>query len=181
MTSWHIQSHPNQGTYVGPPHVTTLYGMWGGAVGTRQNNGSRGIIKVLHVLLLMIRGNMTFKILLRKIWTASNKQFYLALIFIFVFHVEPWLTWILCALGHSDIESMQSNVSKCWSCDMRIANWYENCKLIWKLQTHMRIANIHIGAIHQNVRIANWYENCKLIWKLQTDMRIAKQFSRFGL
>ncbi len=28
---------------------------------------------------------MTFKILLRKIWTESNNQFYLALIFIFVF------------------------------------------------------------------------------------------------
>ncbi len=47
--------------------------------------------------------------------------------------------------------------------DMKIANWYENCKcprrnytpkcenckLTWKLQTHMKIAN--------------WYENCKAI------------------
>ncbi len=31
--------HPNQGTYVSPHHVTTSYGTWGGAVGTRQNNG----------------------------------------------------------------------------------------------------------------------------------------------
>ncbi len=54
---------------------------------------------------------------------------------------------------------------------MRIANWYENCKLIWKLQTHMKIANVHVGTMHRNMRIANWYENCKLIWKLQTDMR----------
>ena len=56
---------------------------------------------------------------------------------------------------------------------MRIANWCENCKLIWKLQTHMKIANVHVGTIHWNVRIANWYENCKLIWKLQTHMKIA--------
>jgi hypothetical protein len=26
------------GTYISSPHVTTSYGMWGGAVGTRQNN-----------------------------------------------------------------------------------------------------------------------------------------------
>ncbi len=57
----------------------------------------------------------------------------------------------------------------------------KNCKLIWKLQTHMKIANVHVGTIHQNVRIANWYENCKLIWKLKTDMRTAKQFSCFGV
>ncbi len=59
--------------------------------------------------------------------------------------------------------------------------WRENCKLIWKLQTHMKIANVHVGTIHQNMRIANWYENCKLIWKLQTDMRIVKQFSCFSV
>ena len=35
-----------------------------------------------------------FKILLRKIWTESNNQFYIALIFIIVFHGEPWLMWI---------------------------------------------------------------------------------------
>ncbi len=64
---------------------------------------------------------------------------------------------------------------------MNIANSYENCKLIWKLQTHMKIAKIHVGTVDRNVRIANWYENCKLIWKLQTDMRIAKQFSHFGV
>ncbi len=52
---------------------------------------------------------------------------------------------------------MQSHISKCWSRDMRIANSYENCKLIWKLQTHMKIANVHVGTIHRNVRIANWY------------------------
>ncbi len=34
-----VCTHPNQGTYVSLPHVTTLYGMWGGAVGTWQNNG----------------------------------------------------------------------------------------------------------------------------------------------
>ncbi len=95
-----------------------------------------------------------------------------------------WSKWVQ---GHSDIESMQSLVRKCWSCDARIANWYENCKLIWKLQTQMKIANVHIGTINWNVRfanwyeIANWYENCKLIWKLQTDMRIAKQLSCFGV
>ncbi len=33
------QDHPNQGTYVSPPHVTTLYGTWGGAVSIQQNNG----------------------------------------------------------------------------------------------------------------------------------------------
>ncbi len=75
---------------------------------------------------------------------------------------------------------MQSNVSKCWSRDMRIANWYENCKLIWKLQTHMKIANVHVRTTQRKVRIANWYENCKLMWKLQTDIRIAKQFSHFS-
>ncbi len=74
---------------------------------------------------------------------------------------------------------MQNHVSECWSRDKRIANWYENCKLKWKLQTHMKIANIHVGTIHQNVRIANWYENCKLTWKLQTDMRIAKAILTF--
>jgi hypothetical protein len=31
--------HPNQGTFVSPTHVTTSYGTWGGAIGTRQNNG----------------------------------------------------------------------------------------------------------------------------------------------
>ncbi len=31
--------HPNHGTYVSPPHVTTSYGTWGGAIGTQQNNG----------------------------------------------------------------------------------------------------------------------------------------------
>ncbi len=67
---------------------------------------------------------------------------------------------------------MQSHVSECWSRDIRIANWYENCKLIWKLQTHMKIANVHIGTIHQNVRIANWYENCKLIWELQSNSHV---------
>ncbi len=72
-------------------------------------------------------------------------------------------------------------ICKCWSSDMRIAKWYENWKLIWKLQTHMKIANVHVGTIHWNMRIANWYENCKLIWKLQTDMKIAKQYSCFGI
>ncbi len=76
---------------------------------------------------------------------------------------------------------MQSHISKCWSHDERIANWYENCKFTQKLQTHMKIANVHVGTIHRSVRIANWYQNWKLIWKLQTDMRIAKQFSRFGV
>ncbi len=35
---------------------------------------------------------------------------------------------------------------------------HENCKLIWKLQTDMKIAN--------------WYENCKLIWELQSNSHI---------
>ncbi len=48
----------------------------------------------------------------------------------------------------------------------------KNCKLIWKLQTHMKIANVHVGTIDQNVRIANWYENWKLIWELQSDSHI---------
>ncbi len=71
---------------------------------------------------------------------------------------------------------MQSHLSKCWSRDMRIANWYKNYKLIWKLQTHIKIANVHVGTIHQNVRIANWYEYRKLIWNLQTDMKIANWY-----
>ena len=54
--------------------------------------------------------------------------------------------------------------------------WRENCKLIWELQTDMRIANIHVGTIPQKVRIANWYENCKLIWKLHL---LSLQFSCF--
>ncbi len=71
--------------------------------------------------------------------------------------------------------------------------WRENCKLIWKLQTHMKIANSYENCkrpcrnytpkceLQTDMKIANWYENCKLIWKLQTDMRIAKQFSCFGV
>ncbi len=61
---------------------------------------------------------------------------------------------------------MQSHISKCWSRDMRIANWYKNCKLIWKLQTHIKIAHVHVGTIPK-------CENCKMIWKLQIDMKIA--------
>ncbi len=45
----------------------------------------------------------------------------------------------------------------------------------------MKIANVHVGTIHQIVRIANWYENCKLIQKMQTDKKITKQFSHFGV
>jgi hypothetical protein len=79
------------------------------------------------------------------------------------------------------MESMWSHIcKKCRSRDVRIANWYENCKLILKLQTHVKIANVHVGTIHKKVSIANWCENCKLIWELQTDMKIAKQLSRFG-
>jgi hypothetical protein len=66
--------------------------------------------------------------------------------------------------------------------DVRIANWYENCKpIIWKMQTQMKIANVNVGPIHQNVRIANikianWNKNCKLMWKLQSN----SHFSMYG-
>ncbi len=66
---------------------------------------------------------------------------------------------------------MHSNVSKCWSVtwelqtEMKIANSYENCKLIWKLQTLTKGRNY-----------APKRENCKLMWKLKTDMKIANWY-----
>ncbi len=43
---------------------------------------------------------------------------------------------------------------------------HENCKLIWKLQTDMKIAN--------------WYENCKLIWELQNNSHILVYYQSRG-
>jgi hypothetical protein len=66
------------------------------------------------------------------------------------------------------------HIRKWWSCDMRIANWYENMKLIWKYETDMKISNVHVGTIHRrweyetDMKIWNWYENMKLIWKYET-------------
>ncbi len=65
---------------------------------------------------------------------------------------------------------MQSNVSKCWSLDMRIANWYK------KLQTHMKIANSYENCKRPRRNYTPKRENCKLIWKLQTDMKIANWY-----
>jgi hypothetical protein len=70
------------------------------------------------------------KIELRQAPSGRN-QFYLALIFLCLFHHgEPWLTW---SYEFKLIVTWES----VWSRDVRIANWYENCKP------------------------ANLYENCK--------------------
>jgi hypothetical protein len=52
----------------------------------------------------------------------------------------------------------------------------ENCKLIWKLQTHMKIANPYENCKRPRRNHTPKSENCKLIWKLQTDMKIANQY-----
>jgi hypothetical protein len=43
LTEW--ETHPNQGTYISPPHVTTSYGTWGGAVSTPQNKMASPSVK----------------------------------------------------------------------------------------------------------------------------------------
>ncbi len=62
-----------------------------------------------------------------------------------------------------------STILAFWSaiCDLSLFTFGKHLKppLIWKLQTHMKIANVHVGTIQLNVRVANWYENCKLIWE----------------
>ncbi len=54
--------------------------------------------------------------------------------------------------------------------------WRENCKLIWKLQTHMKIANSYENCKHPRRNYRPKCENCKLIWKFQTDMKIANWY-----
>ncbi len=44
---------------------------------------------------------------------------------------------------------------------------------IWKLQTHMKIANSYENCKLPRRNYRPKRENCKLIWKLQTDMKIA--------
>ncbi len=52
----------------------------------------------------------------------------------------------------------------------------------WELQTNMKIANVHVGTLHQNVRIGNWalqfsYQNA--IFISVCNFHISLQFSRF--
>ena len=54
--------------------------------------------------------------------------------------------------------------------------WHEDCKLIWKLQTHMKIANSYENCKRPHRNHTPKRENCKLIWKLQTDMKIANWY-----
>jgi hypothetical protein len=55
-------------------------------------------------------------------------------------------------------------------------SWRENCKLIWKLQTHMKIVNSYENCKCPHKNYTPKHENCKLIWKLQTDMKIANWY-----
>jgi len=62
--------------------------------------------------------------------------------------------------------------------DMKIANSYENCKPIWKLQMstyHTRKSENCklIWKLQTDMKIANWYENCQLIWKLQSNSHVS--------
>ncbi len=67
-------------------------------------------------------------------------------------------------------ESMQS------PCKYVLESWRENCKLIWKLQTHMKIANSYENCKRPCMKYTLKRENCKLIWRLQTDMKIANWY-----
>ena len=66
------------------------------------------------------------------------------------------------------------HIRKWWSCDMRIANWYENMKLIWKYETGMNIKRPRRNHSSErweyetDMKIWNWYENIKY----ETDMKI---------
>ncbi len=57
-----------------------------------------------------------------------------------------------------------------------LESWCENCKLIWKLQTQMKIANSYEICKRSRRNYTPKRENCKLIWKLQTDMKIANWY-----
>ncbi len=57
-----------------------------------------------------------------------------------------------------------------------LESWHENCKLIWKLQTQMKIANSYESCKRPRRNYAPKCENCKLIQKLQTDMKIANWY-----
>ncbi len=55
-----------------------------------------------------------------------------------------------------------------------IESWRENCKLTWKLQTYMKIANPYENCKCPCGNYTPKSDNCKLIWKLHTDdMKIA--------
>jgi len=58
---------------------------------------------------------------------------------------------------------------KCWCLDVRIAN-------IWKVQTHMKIANPCGNFKRPHRNNTPKCENYKLIWKLQTDIKIANWY-----
>ena len=125
--------------------------------------------------------------ILFEIATASSNQFYLALIFLCLFHGEPWLTWSYEFKFIVTWESIWSCVRKKYGVVMRelqtdmkiansmkIANPYENCKHPCRKYTKK-------WYLKTDVKIANWYENCKLIWKLQTDMKIGNWYENCKL
>ncbi len=60
-----------------------------------------------------------------------------------------------------------------------LESWHENYKLIWKLQTHMKIANSYEKCKCQCRNYTPKRENCKLIWKLQTDMNNANLYENY--
>ncbi len=130
----------------------------------------------MEVLTSMAQSNQNF-LCVEKFCCSKKISFPPLLVFIPPHVISIKTLSTLDVWSHCDKRTMWSHLSKCWSHDMRIANWYEKCKGIWKLQRHIKIANYYIGTIHQNVRIANWYESCKLTWKLQIDMKIAKQIT----
>ncbi len=55
-------------------------------------------------------------------------------------------------------------------------SWCESCKLIRKLQTHMKIANSYENCKHSRRNYRPKCKICKLIWKLQTDIIIANLY-----
>ncbi len=73
--------------------------------------------------------------------------------------------------SHCDKRSIQSHLSK-----EVLESWHENCKLIWKLQRHMKIAKAYENCklLRRNYTLK--CENRKLIWILQTDMKIANWY-----
>jgi hypothetical protein len=51
--------------------------------------------------------------------------------------------------------------------------WHENCKLIWKYETDMKISNWYENIKRPRRNHTSKGENLKLIWKYETDMKIS--------
>ncbi len=57
-----------------------------------------------------------------------------------------------------------------------LESWHENCILIRKFQTHMKIVNSYENCKRPRRIFTPKCKNCKLIWRLQTDMKIANWY-----